>query len=276
MEDETVQLLALFGLRAVAAAGATVGGWVLARVTGRLLHRVLRREAIESHVGPSMRTVLVRAARGLILILTAAVALSIVGVPDRIIGYSLAAIVVILGLALRESIANFAAAVIFAIFRPFRLGDHIETLGMQGHVQDIQLFNTVLHLFDGRVASLANNSIQEAGVINFSRGGTLLAQVDVLVGYREDLALARDLLQRLLVADERILDDPPPEVLVTGLSNEGLTMQARARVETADRWPVVCDLQEAIVLSFAERGIRLAAPPETDVRLRQGPPDDER
>lgn len=268
MEDETVQLLALIGIRVAGASATAVVGWLLARFAGRNLDRVLRREAVEAHVGPSMRNVLVRTTRGLVLILTAAVTLSILGVPDRIIGYSLAAVVVILGLALRESIANFAATVIFAIFRPYRLGDHIETMGMQGIVQDIQLFNTVLYLFDGRTASLANNSIQEAGVVNYSRSGTLVAQIGLTVGYREDLTLARDLLQGLADDDGRILTDPPPEILVTALTDDGVTMQVRGRVQPEDRWPVICDLQEAIALRFAEHGVRLAAPPELDVRLR--------
>ncbi len=275
MEDETVQLLALIGIRVVAAAAAVFVGWVLARVAGRNLDRALQREVVVAHVGPSMRNVFVRAIYWLVLILTAAVTLSILGVPDRIIGYSLAAIVVILGLALRESIANFAATVIFAIFRPYRLGDHIETMGMQGVVQDMQLFNTVLHLFDGRTASLANNSIQEAGVINYSRSGTLVAQIGLTVGYGEDLTLARGLLHDLIDADGRILTDPPAEVLVTELTGEGVTMQVRPRVQPADRWPVICDLQEAIALRFAEHGVRLAAPPEADVRLRTEAADDE-
>jgi small conductance mechanosensitive channel len=266
-ETLDVNLFAALGLRIGVAAALILLGWFIARVTGRSLNRVLRRPAVEARLGPTMRNVLVRAARGTLLVCTGAIALVVIGVPERIVGYVLAAVLIVLGLALRESLANLAATIIFAIFRPFKLGDHIETLDVQGIVEDIQLFNTVIRLFDGRVASLPNNRIQEAGVVNVTRNELLVAPVDLVVGYTEDLAMLRRILHQLLVEDERILDDPAPEIVVVELSSDGVFVQARPVVRYGDRWQVTCDLREAIVARFASAGVRLAAPSEADVRL---------
>lgn len=264
-----LNLFARIGLRAIAAVGVLLLGWFLARIAGRSLNRILRRPAVEARLGPTMRGVLVRAARGALLVVAGSIALVIVGIPERIVGYVLAAVLIVLGLALRESLANLAATIIFAIFRPFKLGDHVETLDVQGIVEDIQLFNTVVRLFDGRVASLPNNKIQEAGVVNVTRNDVLIAPVDLVVGYAEDLATVHTILHELLADDHRILDDPAPQVVVTELTTDGVAVQARPAVRYADRWQVTCDLREAIVLRFAAAGVRLASPPEADVRLRR-------
>ena len=95
---------------------------------------------------------------------------------------------VILTVALRESLSNFAAAVIFLIYQPFYLGEEIETMGHRGIVKEIQLFNTVVRQSDRSLAVLPNGDIQKSGLTNYSRLG--INRVDLsftLQEYRDDV-----------------------------------------------------------------------------------------
>ncbi len=49
-----------------------------------------------------------------------------------------------IGLALQGSLANFAGGVLILVFKPFKVGDLIESQGQTGVVSEIQIFNTIL------------------------------------------------------------------------------------------------------------------------------------
>lgn len=154
---------------------------------------------------------------------------------------------------------------------------------IRGVVEDIQLFNTVVRQFDHSVASLPNGAIQNAGVVNHSRTGIHWAPIDITVSYGEDLARVRDLILTEVAADGRVLDTPPPEVVVLRLGTEGVVFQAQPTVRHDDLWPVLSDLQERIAARLHAHGIDLAVPPELPVRIdgetavppRRSPPSED-
>ena len=63
------------------------------------------------------------------------------------------------GLALQGSLSNFAASLVMMVFRPFEVGDHIETTGAEGQVEEIQIFDTVLRTKDGRRVIIPNAKV---------------------------------------------------------------------------------------------------------------------
>jgi small conductance mechanosensitive channel len=60
------------------------------------------------------------------------------------------------GLALQGSLSNFAAGVLLLIFRPFKVGDFVETAGTSGVIQSIQIFTTVLFTPDNKKVIVPN------------------------------------------------------------------------------------------------------------------------
>src|SRR3989339_2130807 len=64
-----------------------------------------------------------------------------------------------IGLALQGSLANFAAGIMIIIFQPFELGDTIETNGVTGVVEEIQIFSTVLITADHKRKIIPNSKI---------------------------------------------------------------------------------------------------------------------
>lgn len=232
-----------------------IGRW-LAKRSRDWMRMILKR----TELTPSLVTLFTTLTYGTILVVTVLTALGIIGVPLEALLASAGVIAIVLGVALRESLANFAATVIFLLFPAYKVGDIIETCGVMGEVSEILLFQTVVTTFDRRVVTLPNGQIQTNGVTNRSRLGILRADVSVGIRYEDDLLKAKGILEQMLREDARVLADPPASVLVTDFVSSGVMLSARPFTAFGDAFAVQCDLRERIKLRFDEAGIAIAFP----------------
>ena len=138
------------------------------------------------------------------------VALAVLGVPTTGLVTTIAVILIILGVALQESLSSFAATIIFLLFQPFKVGELIESNGVMGTVREIALFQTILTKADNKLLTLPNAQIQNSVLVNYSRMGTLRADLSFNISYTDDLRKAKQLLAEILAADPWVLADPPP------------------------------------------------------------------
>ncbi len=172
------------------------------------------------------------------------------------------------GLALKDSLANFAAGVMIIIFRPFKVGDWIEAAGASGTVDQIGLFATMLHSGDNQRIMVPNDSIINGNIVNTNALPT--RRIDLIFGisYDDDIARAKEIIRAVLDADERILDDPAPVVRVGELADSSVNLQVRPWVKTEDYWGTRTDLLEIVKIRFDEAGISIPFP-QQDVHYRE-------
>jgi len=156
------------------------------------------------------------------------------------------ALLVVFAIALRESLSNFAATVIFTVYQPYRSGEEIETMDRRGIVREIQLFSTVLMQPDRSLAILPNGEIQENGLINYTRLGIQRVGLAFRLKYDADIEKARAIITEIMTNDPRVLKDPPPAVVILNMGENGLEMQARPFVKYADCDPVQFDFRQQI------------------------------
>jgi small conductance mechanosensitive channel len=251
-------------IRIAVAALVVLIGWWLARKSRRWAKLAAER----AKLAYSLVNVVTFAVYYGILVLTALVGLSVLGIPLTSMAAISGAVVVTVGIALKETLADLAAAIIFYTFQPFKVGDTIETSGVIGKVVEIQLFFTVFHLANNRVVTLPNRAIQSNGITNYSTSDVLRADVPVSIRYSDDLEKARRLLQDMLLADERVLKQPAPAVVVQELSPNGVTLMASAFLVFKDYWDFSPRMREQIKLRFEAEGISIP-PMQQDVRLVQ-------
>jgi small conductance mechanosensitive channel len=268
--EDFLDNLAEVGVRVLIAAAVLVVGRILAGLGRWAVDRLTSRPKAAKNLGPTMRKFLGQALFGVIMLMALVIALAALGVPQNVLLWGVGIVLVVLAVALSRSLGNLAATVLFIIFRPFQLGDDIETMGVRGVVEDLQLFNTVIRRFDHAVVSLPNGAIQEAGVVNHSRSGVAWAAVDVTVSYGQDLAAIRETILEVVSEDERVLDVPPPDVAVVRLGTEGVVMQAQPTVRHEDYWPALSELQQKITARLDEKGVSVAVPPEIPIRIEEG------
>ena len=239
-------------------------GWWLARQC----RKWVRRAAERAKLTLSMVNVLTFATYYGILALTALLVLSILGIPMTSMAAISGAVVVTVGIALKETLADLAAAIIFYTFQPFKIGDTIESSGVIGKVLEIQLFFTVIQTASNRVVTLPNSRLQFNGITNYSTLDVLRADVPVVIRYTDDLEKARRLLEEMLLADERVQKQPAPAVVVQDLGANGVTLMVSAFLAFKDYWDFSPSLRQQIKLRFEAEGIRIP-PIQQDVRLVQ-------
>jgi small conductance mechanosensitive channel len=264
--DEIVSIALTVLERIVSVAIVLLAGFVLALLLRGLARRLLGRPKIANALGPSMVRVISSAIYYLIIALAIGLSLISLGVPASFVVAAGAIIVIILALALQQSIANLAATVIFLVFQPFKRGDLVETMGHIGTVHEILLFNTVLLTADERLVSLPNSKIQESGVVNYSWIGRVRADFTLTVGYGEDVDHVRAVMAEVAAADERVLSDPPFEVIVEELGDHGVRLHAYPAVAPQHFWLVRNDLREQVKARFDAEGIEFALP-QLDLHL---------
>ncbi len=170
------------------------------------------------------------------------------------------------GLALQGSLQNFAAGVMLIIFRPFKAGDFIEAAGISGSVEMISIFSSTLKTGDNREIIVPNGAIYGGVITNYSKRETRRIDMVVGIGYDSDIKLARDTLQAIVDADDRILKDPQTLIAVSELADSSVNFVLRPWVKSADYWAVKFDLNEKIKLTFDQKGISIPYP-QMDVHL---------
>lgn len=195
-----------------------------------------------------------------ILILTVAIVLAILGVPANIIAGAIGVVIIVLAITLQASLGNLAATVNFMLFKTFEVDDLIQTSGILGAVQEIQLFSTVLVSADNKTHILPNGLIQGTGVTNLSKIGTIRADQAYRVSYASDVDKAKQIVATLLAADERVLAEPAPQVFVGKLAEDHMEICAWPFVKIEDFLAFQRDIVENVLTSFEEAGIVIPLP----------------
>ncbi len=173
-----------------------------------------------------------------------------------------------IGLALKDSLANFASGVMLILFRPFRVGDAVTAGGVTGKVQQIDIFSTIILTPDNQKFIIPNSTITAGVITNINAEPIRRVDLVVGIGYDDDIRLAKTTLEQLVGSDDRILDDPAPTIAVAELGASSVDIIVRPWVKTADYWDVRLDLTEKIKFTFDEKGISFPYP-QQDVHMHQ-------
>ena len=173
-----------------------------------------------------------------------------------------------IGLSLQDSLKNFAAGVMLLVFKPFKSGDFIEAGGTMGSVNKIGIFTTTMTTPDNKEIIVPNGGIYGGNITNFSAKETRRVDMVVGIGYDADLRKAKQILQEMVASDDRILQDPAPQVAVSELADSSVNFVVRPWVKSSDFWAVKFDFTEAVKVRFDQEGISIPFP-QMDVHLHK-------
>jgi small conductance mechanosensitive channel len=153
------------------------------------------------------------------------------------------------GLALQGTLANFAGGVLILLFKPFVVGDVIESQGKSGTVQAIQIFNTLLLTPQGDTVILPNGATSNGVIVNKAHPMRALVEIALELDANTDLGALRHLALPVLEQDTTTLPDPAPAAVITALKPGGsMTVAFRAYTapgqEDATRNRLLDKLQE--------------------------------
>ena len=248
--------------RFVVAIGILVVGWILTKIIVKLLTRFLVRRQVDDILVRFIASV----ANIVLLLMVVIAALGRLGINTTSLVALIGAAAIAVGVALQDSLKNFAAGVMLIVFRPFSTGDEIEAAGIQGIVEQITTFSTILRTVDNREIIVPNGAIYEEHIINYSARSTRRVDMIFGIGYDDDIRKAREIIVATIEADERVLKEPEPVIGVSELADSSVNFAVRPWVKTEHYGAVKFDLTEKIKLAFDENGISIPYP-QMDVHL---------
>jgi small conductance mechanosensitive channel len=164
------------------------------------------------------------------------------------------------GLALQGSLANFAGGVLIMIFKPFKIGDLIESDGQIGVVKEIEIFTTKLTGLTSREIIFPNGALSNGTIINYTSDGTRRVDLTIGVSYDADIKQTKDVLMNVLTSNPKVLKDPAPAVTVSELADSSVNFAVRPWSTSDDYWDVYFETMENVKLSLDKAGIEIPNP----------------
>src|SRR5262249_13151842 len=132
-----------------------------------------------------------------------------------------------IGLALQGSLANLAAGVILIVLRPYRVGDLVIIGKHAGRVDAIKVFHTIVITADYREVMIPNGQVIGQPIENLTVLGRRRLDFVVSVAQAADLGRVRTLLEKVVVADARIQQVPPPAIDVAEITDASVKLYLR-------------------------------------------------
>jgi small conductance mechanosensitive channel len=173
-----------------------------------------------------------------------------------------------IGFALQGSLGNLAGGLLILLFKPFKVGDFIEAQGFLGKVHSIQILNTILKTPDNKTVHIPNGQLSGGAMTNFSTEPQRRVDMTFGIGYDDDIKKVKDVLHRLVQADNRILKDPEPMIALSELGDSSVNLVVRVWVNSSDYWGVFFDMQQNVKITFDGEGISIPFP-QRDIHLYQ-------
>lgn len=202
----------------------------------------------------------------LLIVMVILTALEQVGVKSTSLLAVLGAAGLAVGLALKDSLSNFASGVMIIFFKPFKIGDFVTAGGVSGKVTEVHLFNTEFTTGDNQKILVPNGAITSGSIINVNAHPKRRVDLVVGVSYDDDLKKVKELLNSIVTANEKILLDDGITIVVSELADSSVNLIVRAWVNTPDYWEVKWALTEEIKITFDKEGISIPFP-QRDVHL---------
>lgn len=228
-------------------------GLYIIRLINRLVRRIMVKREYELTLSNFLADILLWTMR---IVLFVAV-IGQLGIGTSSFVAILGAMGLAVGLSLQGSLSNFAGGMLIIMFKPFKLGDFIEAQGVSGTVIEIQIFVTKLTTTNNQIIFVPNGALSNGNIINYSAAGTRRANIEFTVSYDSDLKQVKEILQSILEKDVRILKEPAPGVVVTGLVDNGVRMAIRPWAKNEDFWDMYSDVLQTMKELLDEEGLEI-------------------
>lgn len=167
---------------------------------------------------------------------------------------------VAVGLALQEGLSNFAGGFLILLFHPFQVGDYIISQDKEGTVEKIEILYTTLLTFDNRKVIVPNGSLANNVIVNVTGADKRKLEVKVSISYEDSVGEARNVMERLLAENEKVLHEEESQVFVAELGESGIVMGMRCWVKTSQYYPVFWEMNERLKEEFDRAGLHIPYP----------------
>ena len=217
---------------------------ILARVTKRVVRAASDRSSLD--LSDLLKNMLVSISGGAVMATGILMALSQIGISLAPMLAGLGVAGFIIGFALQDSLGNFAAGAMILIYRPYDVDDFIEVTGASGLVKKMNLVSTTIVTFDNQTLVVPNNKIWGDVIKNVT--AQKVRRVDLVfgIGYGDDIEHAERVLHEIVVANEKVLKKPEPNIRLHTLADSSVNFVVRPWTKTDDYWDVYWEITREV------------------------------
>lgn len=260
--DLAYGLIVQYGLKVVMAIIILIVGlWIIKRFV-RISDKVMTRQNVNVSIRGFLKSLLGIALKVLLLISIA----EMVGIETTSFIAVLGAAGLAVGLALQGTLANFAGGIMILLFKPFKVGDLIESQGHLGSVKEIHIFVTILLTPENKTVILPNASVSGNDIVNYTTEGVIRVDMVFGISYDSDIKVAKNTLMAIIENHPKVLKSPAPFVGVKELADSSVNLAVRPYTAPADYWDVYFHVYEEGKLALDKAGITIPFP-QVDVHL---------
>ena len=227
-------------------------GLLLIKIIGRVSRNSLRRTAIERTTTSFIMAIIHFALYAVLFYLVLSTLM-----PDLSAGIIaiLGSAALAVGLAIKDSLADFAGGIMIIFNKPFKEGDFVNINGEEGTVKSIHLLFTELFSPDNKKIVIPNGKVNSNAIINFSARPIRRVDLEFSTSYGSDLDKVKALLSDVALSHPLVLKTPEPVIRLCQHGPSGLVFRFRVWVNNADYWTVFYDMNEIVYKRFGEEGI---------------------
>ena len=237
--------------------------WVFARTLSRIVRHAL---GMSRNVSQLLEDFLVGSVRWVIMAIGIIMALAALEVSVGPLLAVVGAAGFVIAFALQDSLSNFASGIMILFFRPFDVDDVVEAGGVYGKVTTMNLVSTTIKTFDNKRMVVPNNKIWQDVITNATGVPTRRVDLEFGIGYQDDIEHARSVLNEIVSAHPKVLQQPEPTIRVNTLADSSVNFICRPWAKTGDYWDVYWDILEEVKRRFDAEGIGIPYP-QRDVHL---------
>lgn len=259
-----IEILTNGAIKLLIALGIYVVGKWMARRIQNAMKKLLTKRAVDPVLVDFLGTVVF----ALIFIAAIIAAVDALGIPATSFLAILGAAGLAIGLALKDSLSNFASGVMLVLFRPFTKGDFVDVGGILGTVEEIHLVSTILITPDNKQIIAPNSMMYSSAITNFSAKDTRRVDMVIGVGYSDDLKVAAEVLHKVCWEHPKVLDKPETKIFINNLGESSVDFVVRPWVKSEDYWTVLAEILETAKVELEAAGCNIPFP-QRDVHLHQ-------
>ena len=240
----------------------SAGAWIIQRVK-KLLKKIMTKRSVEASLSTFILSFVSITLTGLLLLVT----IQTLGVDTSSIVALIAGSGLAIGMALSGTLQNFAGGMMILFFKPFKVGDYIETQGYSGTVNSIQITSTVIKTTDNKTIVLPNGGLSGSIINNYSTSEKRRCDWDISIEYGSDIDLAKSVLLEIVSGNEKVLQEPEkPFIALKSLADSAIIVTCRVWVKREDYWDTFYAVNEEIYKELPKRGIGFPYP-QLDVHI---------
>ena len=238
---------------------------ILGIVAVKIVVNILRRMFAKSRVEKIAQQFIITTIKVLLYLILALALLSIMGVQITGVITALSALILAVGMALENNIANLANGIVIVATKMFKKGDYITADGVEGSIVDINFLFTTLHTPDNKRITIPNSTIVNGSVTNAGANARRRVDFTFSVAYETDVERVKEIVANVMKSNGKILLDPEPFCRLKTLGASSLDFFCNCWCDTEDYWDVYYYIVENVYNEFKRCGITI---PYNQVEVR--------